>query len=199
MKYAVFMVLVAFVVFGYVSSNALVEKEIVSSVEVELPALPPLSKPEIDINQMHCLATNIYHEARGESFAGKVAVGNVTLNRVNHPRYPNTICDVVYQANLRENWKGNLVPIRHKCQFSWYCDGKSDDIVLKTESGIIIKPHMIAWEQSLDIASKIIQEELADITHGSTHYYNRDLADPHWANHLARVVDIDNHSFHKEL
>ena len=44
----------------------------------------------VDINQMHCLATNIYHEARGESFAGKVAVANVTHNRVDSKRYPDT-------------------------------------------------------------------------------------------------------------
>ncbi|SVD10048.1 uncharacterized protein METZ01_LOCUS362902 [marine metagenome] len=194
MKYAVFGILVAFVVFGYISSNALIENETVYIVK----DIDPIPEPEIDINQMHCLATNIYHEARGESFAGKVAVGNVTLNRVNHIKYPDTICDVVYQARLRENWRGDMVPVRHKCQFSWYCDGMSDDIVLRTDQGIVIKDHMFAWEQSLEIAGKIIQGEVLDITDGATHYFNSDLADPYWANELVRVVEIDNHSFHKE-
>ena len=76
------------------------------------PVLPP--KP-IDINQMHCLATNIYHEARGESIKGKSAVAHVTMNRVTSNRYPNTVCEVVYQAEMRINWKGKLVPRLHKC------------------------------------------------------------------------------------
>ena len=86
----------------------------------------------IDITEAICLATNIYHEARGESYAGKVAVANVTMNRVTSPKFPNTICDVVYQAQTKENWKGNTVPKRNKCQFSWYCDGKSDNIAFRT-------------------------------------------------------------------
>ncbi len=91
----------------------------------------------INITEAICLATNIYHEARGESYAGKVAVANVTMNRVTSPKFPNTICDVVYQAQTKENWKGNTVPKRNKCQFSWYCDGKSDDIILVTADGKI--------------------------------------------------------------
>ena len=44
-----------------------------------------------------CLARNIYHEARGESYLGKLAVAQVTINRTKDPKFPNTICDVVYQ------------------------------------------------------------------------------------------------------
>jgi len=151
----------------------------------------------VDINQMHCLATNIYHEARGESFAGKVAVANVTHNRVNSERYPNTYCDVVYQAQMYINWRGNEVPARHKCQFSWYCDGKPDDIILKTADGKIIKSHMLAWEESLEIATQTIKGQLPDITDGATHYYNHNITEPYWAGYYVQVVQIDNHTFHK--
>ena len=157
-----------------------------------------LTEPNtVDINQMHCLATNIYHEARGESFAGKVAVANVTYNRVNSTRYPDTYCGVVYQAKMYVNWRGNEVPARDKCQFSWYCDGKSDDIILKTAEGKIIKSHMLAWEQSLKIATEMIKGNLPDITDGATHYYNHNITHPYWAGYYVQVVQIDNHTFHK--
>ena len=149
----------------------------------------------VDINQMHCLATNIYHEARGESFAGKVAVANVTHNRVDSKRYPDTYCGVVYQAQMYVNWRGNEVPVRDRCQFSWYCDGKSDDIVLKTADGKIIKSHMIAWEESLEIAKEMIEGNLPDITDGATHYYNHNITQPYWAGYYVQVVQIDNHTF----
>tara|TARA_B110000503_G_scaffold42761_1_gene70021 strand:- start:1433 stop:2041 length:609 start_codon:yes stop_codon:yes gene_type:complete len=149
----------------------------------------------IDITQAICLATNIYHEARGESYAGKVAVANVTMNRVHSPKFPNTICNVVYQAQTKENWKGNIVPKRNKCQFSWYCDGKSDDIILVTADGKIIKERMLAWEMSQLVANQSIRGNLIDITDGSTHYFNSELANPYWAKHLEQVVQIDSHSF----
>lgn len=44
-----------------------------------------------------CLALNIYHEARGEPLEGQIAVAAVTLNRVADPRWPDTVCEVVYQ------------------------------------------------------------------------------------------------------
>ena len=46
-----------------------------------------------------CLAQNIYFEARSESQAGMIAVAQVTMNRVKHPRYPNTVCEVVKQGS----------------------------------------------------------------------------------------------------
>lgn len=166
-------------------------------VPVNVAPEPPLPKP-IDINEMHCLATNIYHEARGESIEGKSAVAHVTMNRVTSNRYPNTICAVVYQAHLRLNWRGKLVPRLHKCQFSWYCDGKSDVIYLKTSNGKIIKHNMEAWEQSLNVATTILKNEMYDPTFGATHYYNDKLADPSWADAYMLVARIDNHVFHRQ-
>ena len=185
--------LLAFVV-GWNAYGIYAVKPEVISVEQTVS----ISEPNVvDINQMHCLATNIYHEARGESFAGKVAVANVTHNRVDSTKYPNTYCGVVYQAQMYVNWRGNEVPARHKCQFSWYCDGKSDDIILKTADGKIIKSHMLAWEESLQIATQMIEGNLPDITDGATHYFNHNIAQPYWANHYVQVVQIDNHTFHK--
>ena len=43
------------------------------------------------------LARLISAEARGEPYAGQVAVGAVVLNRVEHPSFPNTISEVIFQ------------------------------------------------------------------------------------------------------
>ena len=86
---------------------------------------------------VRCLALNMYHEARSQGTAGLFAVSAVVINRVNDPRFPNGVCEVVYQGPIRESWKTRqhkdlpdterqYYPIKNKCQFSWYCDGKSD-------------------------------------------------------------------------
>ena len=62
-----------------------------------------------------CLALNIYHEARGEGMMGKYAVAHVVMNRVEHERFPDTVCDVITQR------RNNRL---HQCQLSWYCDGR---------------------------------------------------------------------------
>ena len=91
-----------------------------------------ITEPELD-----CLAKNIYHEARNDMMAGQFAVADVVLNRVHDKRYPNDICSVIYEGPVYESWKTKKTPdpndavfhpIKNKCQFSWYCDGKPDVI-----------------------------------------------------------------------
>tara|TARA_B100002019_G_scaffold293504_1_gene321661 strand:+ start:6855 stop:7385 length:531 start_codon:yes stop_codon:yes gene_type:complete len=132
-----------------------------------------------------CLAKNIYFEAGNQPLVGKVAVSHVVLNRVDSSLYPDTICDVVYQSRWRINWKGEEVPVRNKCQFSWFCDGKSDEPVdSKT------------WIESMLIARRVIEGEWSDVTEGATHYH-ADSVLPYWASSLNRTVTIDNHLFYK--
>ena len=69
--------------------------------------------------QHECLAKNIYFEARNEPFVGQFAVALVTLNRVHDSAFPNTICEVVYEGIHTASG----FPKKHRCQFSWYCDG----------------------------------------------------------------------------
>ena len=133
--------------------------------------------------QHHCLALNLYHEARSDSELGQRAVGWVTLNRVHSSRYPNTICDVVYQAQLDSN--GN--PIRNKCQFSWWCDGKSD------------KPNnKVMWERMQHVAHYVMQNygEAEDVTSGAI-MYHASYVNPYWADSYDRTVRIDTHIFYK--
>ena len=153
------------------------------------PALPT-SKPKVvgvDPVQVSCLADNVYFEARNQGTAGWSAVISVTLNRVKDKRFPNTVCEVVKQGPTRESWKknGNYYPIKHRCQFSWYCDGKSDDPVDSP-----------TWISSLNIARNVVQGAYGDITEGATHYHSV-YVNPYWADSLNETVVINEHIFYK--
>ena len=132
-----------------------------------------------------CLASNIYFEAANQPLAGRIAVANVVLNRVDDGQFPNTICDVVYQAQTRENWLGQEVPILHKCQFSWYCDGKSDE---PTDSK--------TWIAAIRLADKVLDKTYTDITESAL-WYHADSVDPYWNDYLKPTVEINNHIFYK--
>lgn len=139
----------------------------------------------IDQDSMECLAKNIYFESANQSFAGKLAVAHVVMNRKESDLFPMSVCDVVYQAKTKINWKGNVVPIRNQCQFSWYCDGKSDEPVdSKT------------WMKSLWIADLVLSGHYPDITEGSL-WYHADFVSPYWSEQLELVTTIDNHLFYK--
>ena len=105
----------------------------VKSLEPSEEKLKSNIEPEInfDVKEARCLAENVYHEARNQGTAGWLAVAAVTMNRVIDNRFPNTICEVVFQAETKESWKTKskkdilaseriFYPIRHRCQFSWY-------------------------------------------------------------------------------
>ena len=136
-------------------------------------------------NDIYCMAQNIYFEAGNQPLAGKVAVAHVVLNRTEHPNYPTDVCGVIYQAKWKENWLGEMIPIRNQCQFSWFCDGKSGD-----------PEDSPTWLKSLHIARDVIQGAYPDITEGSTHYHN-DRVHPYWADSLNQTVIINNHIFYK--
>ena len=132
-----------------------------------------------------CLAKNIYFEAGNQPLAGKIAVAQVVQNRAKHSSYPDSLCDVIYQAKWKENWRGNVVPVRNMCQFSWFCDGKSD-----------IPEDSTTWEISLKTAQAVILGVYGDITEGATHYH-ADSVMPYWADSLNETVTINNHTFYK--
>lgn len=152
---------------------------------------------EFEAPELYCLAINIYHEARADHIAGQYAVADVVLNRVNDVRYPNTICDVVKQGPVRESWKTRqhsdlheserkYNPVRNKCQFSWWCDGRSD------------ATHNIdSWMQSQEIAYRLVHEgKYRGITEGATHYHATYVS-PKWAPTLDIVGRIGQHIFYR--
>jgi len=130
----------------------------------------------------YCLALNIYYEARGSNLADKAAVSDVVLNRVNDTRYPNTICEVVKQGEKHAN--GNMV--RNRCQFSWYCDGKSD---VPLDKDRWFEAQMIAW-------GFLEYDKYRGITEGATHYHATYVS-PRWAKDLQIVGRIGAHIFYR--
>jgi len=132
-----------------------------------------------------CIAKNIYFEAANQSFAGKVAVAHVAINRQHSELFPNNVCDVIYQSKTKINWKGNEVPIKNQCQFSWYCDGKPD-----------VPKDSDTWLTSVWIANLVLTGKYPDITEGSL-WYHADFVEPYWSKQLEHVVTIDNHLFYK--
>jgi hypothetical protein len=119
-----------------------------------------------------CMAKNIYFEARNESLRGQMAIALVTLQRVEDPRYPNTVCGVVYDNK----------------QFSWYSDGLSDRI-RNTES----------YDDIALLASAMLDSDTSvyDFTYGSTHYH-ADYVSPYWNEYMILKAKIDTHIFYYE-
>jgi N-acetylmuramoyl-L-alanine amidase len=117
---------------------------------------------------IECLAKNIYFEARGESSKGKIAVAQVTLNRVNHPQdFNKTICGVVYQPN----------------QFSWTSMPKQ--AIRDTKQ----------WQEALYIAKGMLSGKLF-INNFNALYFHRHDVQPHWRKTKQRIKTIDKHIFY---
>ena len=168
------------------------------------PNLEPEVKEELptpinvfDVDEARCLAENIYHEARNQGTAGWLAVAAVTLNRVTDRRFPNTICEVVFQAETTESWRTKskdvpdieriYYPVRHRCQFSWYCDGKPDDI---NQLGIYMD---IMQFSKILLTSRVM---MFDITDGAT-FYHADYVMPSWAKSKIKTIEIGDHIFYR--
>ena len=134
-----------------------------------------------------CLTENIYFEARGQGQAGWLAVAQVTQNRVDDRRFPNTICEVVKQGLTYADGQ----PIRNKCQFSWYCDGKSDN-----------PKNMKVYDSIHELVNYIYdmqnypEYQILDITDGATHYH-ADYVSPSWAKTKTKTIEIEDHIFYR--
>ena len=138
----------------------------------------------VNPEELECMSKNIYFEAAVESTAGKLAVAQVTMNRVKSTKYPNTVCKVITQGKHHQNG----FPVRDRCQFSWYCDGKGDE-----------PRDTPAWKDSQDIAEYVMTTpNLMDITDGATHYHADYISSPRWANPRRKTVEIDTHIFYNK-
>ena len=132
-----------------------------------------------------CLALNIFWEARSEDkeygLLAMAAPARVVMNRVKSPEYPNNICDVVKQA---KTWKGN--PVKNQCQFSWFCDGKSDKPKDKK-----------SWAWSQQIARLVLSGVLEDVTGGATHYHAH-YVKPKWRTKKTFTIKIGSHLYYRK-
>jgi spore germination cell wall hydrolase CwlJ-like protein len=117
-----------------------------------------------------CLALNIYFEARSEEPMGQLAVAEVTLNRVASSRYPNNVCDVVWQRK----------------QFSWTHDGKSD------------KPKDAkAWDMAVRAAKLAMKHRDVVIVGDEVTHYHAEYVTPYWTTAYERVAKVGTHIFYK--
>jgi len=127
--------------------------------------------------QLDCLARNIYHEAGGEPFEGKVAVAQVTINRAENPNFPSDICQVVHQKNI--------VYEKVLCQFSWYCNSAS---LKKPMNGPM-------YTESMEVAKKVLLEGFRLPSIKDALYFHGDYINPGWKRE--RVAKVGRHIFYK--
>ena len=130
-------------------------------------------KKQLVLKEVECLARNIYFEAGGEPRAGKIAVAEVTMNRVKSKQFPRSVCGVVHQKT------------RGTCQFSWVCEGK------KT-----VYRNSDAWRDSVKIAENILISKQHYGIIGSAKYFHADYVDPAWAANKKLIRKIGNHIFY---
>ena len=132
---------------------------------------------EMRERQLGCLAKNIYHEAGGEPFEGKVAVAQVTMNRVANSQFPGDVCKVIYQKNVFYE--------RVVCQFSWTCDRE-----------VAFKPTNRAnYNESMIAAQKVLLEDFRLPSLKDALYYHADYINPGWKK--VQVAKIGRHIFYK--
>jgi spore germination cell wall hydrolase CwlJ-like protein len=123
-----------------------------------------------------CLAMAIYFEARSEPLAGQAAVAQVIINRSRSPRYPDSICEVVYQNKHRPN----------ACQFSFACDGLPETVAEQR-----------SWKQAVQVAADVAtgSQRIAEI--GSAMFYHATYVSPYWAPSMRQVAHIGAHVFYR--
>lgn len=131
----------------------------------------------VNKEELRCLALNIYWESRSEPLQGQLAVAGVTMNRVASEKFPDSICGVVKQGGYYR---------KHRCQFSWQCDGRSD------------KPKEAkAWSNAQQLARLYLAGVYEDPTEQAK-WYHADYVSPDWAKRMERTAKIGRHIFYRE-
>ena len=137
--------------------------------------LKAMSSPRGD-KQWKCLTEALYFEARGETLKGIFGVAEVILNRVDHPRYPSTVCKVVNQGTGEQ----------YRCQFSYTCDGRPEN--MRDE-----RAHRVVGK----IAKIMVDGAPRKLTKGATHYHTKSV-NPKWAKVFPRTTTIGYHHFYRQ-
>lgn len=128
--------------------------------------------------QLVCLSKNIYWEAASEPFEGKVAVAQVTMNRLASGKFANSVCDVVYQKTT--------VYSRVICQFSWLCENNHQ-----------VRPvNKTMYKESEEVAKMVMLEGFRLPTIKEALYYHADYVNPHWKKE--RIAQIGRHIFYRD-
>jgi spore germination cell wall hydrolase CwlJ-like protein len=135
------------------------------------PAEPePIELSDADFN---CMVEAIYFEAGAEDPVGQRAVAHVILHRVKSPRFPDSVCAVVHDANERG------------CQFSYWCDGKSDAMSSDER-----------WAKAKQAADEVLSGAYPDVTKGAL-FYHAYFVRPRWSKKMMRTAVIGGHIFYR--
>lgn len=160
---------------------------------IDLDSLNSFRKNNTQLNspmqelEASCFATGLYHEARGESREGQLAVAQVILNRMKSSAYPDTACGVVYQN----------AHIQNRCQFSFACDLRSDDAknieiyaaLKKMAERTLLLGHAPFPAES---PATNAQANLQEITH-----YHTTAVSPAWGKKIEKIATIGAHIFYR--
>jgi spore germination cell wall hydrolase CwlJ-like protein len=139
----------------------------------EVQAVDPAGAAPLD-DAITCLARSIYWEAKGKSAADMEAVSSVVMNRLGHEGFPDTVCAVVKQGSESKS-----------CQFSWWCDGRKDNVQEETEYAV-----------AKEIARKALNKQLKDRTHGAMYFHDRRVK-PAWARQYIKTTETRMFLFYK--
>lgn len=175
-----FLYILAFVlIYGFINMEMIAQLEASTpyGMITEKLNLDPVSlfanPDQYDSNdpEVICLAENLFHEARGEGVKGKLAVAFVTINRVNHTRWPDTVCDVVHQPY----------------QFSWTHQGMTINLDNPIEQR--------SWDQSQRVALEVLNGDHINTMIGVTHYHTTAVS-PTWNKSKVVTAQVGNHVFY---
>ena len=182
-------------------------------IEVSLPALtfltqivmgmvvlnPIANGDPVDFHEeLYCLSLNAYHEARGVGMNEMLAVSQVVMNRVESAPQETTVCEVITEGPKRESWRTRknkklanhkrvYYPVRNKCQFSWYCDGKSDAV-----------RGMKGGEDAVLAAYLVYHGYGEDRVYGAKYYYaHASIRKPVWAKSMKVTAVLRGHTYLK--
>lgn len=129
------------------------------------------------VDELQCLAENIYFEARGEPLAGQFAVAEVTLNRVAAPNFPKTICGVVHQTHWDARRRRSIGA------FSW------TELEVNGPSGA-------PWRQAMQVARVVYEGQNQPVVPGALYYHATSIK-PYWAKSRKTVARIGEHVFYR--
>jgi len=126
---------------------------------------------------LQCMTRNIYYEAGREPAEGKIAVAQIVMNRVAHPAFPDTPCEVIHQRTSHA--KGVT------CQFTWLCDGSVERNRIRED----------LWKESELAAKKVLLEGFRLPSLEGALFYHADYVNPNWRK--VRVATIGRHIFYQ--
>lgn len=141
--------------------------------KTEAQAVDPVGEAPVD-DALTCLSRTIYWEAKGGASADMEAVANVVLNRLGHDGFPDTVCGVVKDGSEKKS-----------CQFSWWCDGRSDDVQEENR-----------YDVAKEIARKALNQQLDDRTRGAMYFHDRHVS-PVWVKQYIRTAETGKFLFYK--